>query len=153
MNAEQIVDSLKHRKGRHVAITWRRSLKTLKTCQDVIEKQTTAHVRAGIDYANLASVKEGIATGERDEVQPLPTWQEWAQPPFILRHKSNGTEYVRLYPASFGNLVPVVAYFRNGVATTKEAVRADCYASEFDDSGDGKTVFNVKAASVLSIAD
>ena len=153
MNAKLIVEQLQNRKGQHVSVTWRREMKTLKTCQDSIEKQTTAHVRAGINYANLASVKEGIATGERGEVQPLPTWQEWELFPFILKHKTKGTEYVRLYPAAFDNLIPSVSYFRNGQPVDKESLRSECYASEFAESEERTPVFCIKAESVLNIGN
>lgn len=151
-DAKAIVNYLKEHKGQHVAITWRKELKTRKGIAAKVEKQTRAYVRAGIEYANLASVKEGIADGTRAEVGPLQVWQEWAEAPFILRHKTNGTEYVRLYPAAFDNLKPHSEYFLNGALVDKSAVESMCLASEFPKGERAeKDVFQVKANSILSI--
>ena len=60
-----------------------------------LEKKTSMTVRAGIDYANLATVREGIENGQRGEVKPLP-WGEWERFPYTITHKGN--RYVRLYP-------------------------------------------------------
>lgn len=153
MNAKNIVEQLTTRKGQHVFVTWRRKLKTLKTCSLTIEKETKAFVRAGIDYSHLASVREGIASGEREEVQPLPSWCEWIQFPFTLRHKANRTEYVRLYPASFANLKPVVRYFVNGIEAKAEDIKPFCYASEFEENETAPACFMVKAESISEIAE
>jgi hypothetical protein len=150
-DAKAIVAYLSEHKGQHVPITWRREMKTRKGTTEKVEKLTRAYVRAGIDYANLASVKEGIESGERGEVQPLPAWQEWAQFPFILRHKENGTEYVRLYPAKFDNLKPHVEYYVNGALVNEETVKPLCLASEFRERETPAEVFQVKADSILSI--
>jgi hypothetical protein len=150
-DARAIVTYLTEHKGQHVPIMWRRAMKTRKDVKEKVEKQTRAYVRAGIEYANLASVKEGIADGTRDEVGSLPVWQEWAAKPFILRHKENGTEYVRLYPATFDNLKPVVEYYVNGALVNPETVKPLCLASEFRERDTPTEVFQVKANDILSI--
>lgn len=71
--------------------------------------------RAGVDYANLAKVKEAVANGERGEVQPLP-WGEWSRFPYTIAHK--GKEYVRLYPVP--NAHTEVVYTVNGERVTRE---------------------------------
>lgn len=121
MNASDIVNQLKNVKGQHVKASWERQVKTPKECPSVILKRTTAYVRAGIDYANLKSVKDGIASGERGEVEPLP-WGTWTEFPFIIAH--NGVEYVRLYPAAFDNLKAEVSYTIDGAQATTEQVYA-----------------------------
>jgi hypothetical protein len=153
MTSNQILAKIIEHKGQHVPAVWQRSLKTLKGVTQTVTKQTTAFVRAGIDYANLKSVKEGIESGERGEVQPLPSWSEWVQFPFILRHKENGTEYVRLYPASFDNLKEKnqVQYFLDGQPATLEQVRPLCLASEFRNSDEPLVCFTLKTESVLAI--
>jgi hypothetical protein len=153
MNANLIIESLVNRKGQHVCVTWRRQLETRKGCTLVIEKETRAYVRAGIDYANLKSVREGIAQGTREEVQPLPDWCEWIQFPFTLRHKSKGTEYVRLYPSTFGNLKPSVRYYVNGLEARAEDVEPLCLAKEFRDRDDVPACFMVKVDSISEVSE
>lgn len=155
MLSKAIVATLQSRKGQHVEIVWRREAKTRKGTAFVIEKRTRAFVRAGINYANLASVKQGIEAGTRDEVQPLPDWQEWAEFPFILRHKGNGTEYVRLYPASFDNLAHAtkVEWLMDGVVTDYASVEPYLLASEKPKADDEKPAcYCVKSADVIEIA-
>lgn len=155
MQTHTIVSTLQNHKGQHVRATWKRQLKTLKGVVHTVEKQTSAWVRAGIDYANLSKVKEGIETGERGEVQPLK-FGFWVQFPFIIRHTPKGSEspvdYVRLYPATFANLkTPAVEYFIDGKPATAEDVRPLCLASEFREREDELLCFTLKAESVLSI--
>ncbi len=119
MNATEIVNTLKNIKGQNIKACWQRPVATPKDCPLTIVKTVCGYVRAGIDYANLAAVKDGIASGERSEVGPLP-WGEWVQFPFIISHKGN--EYVRLYPASFDNLKDEVTYTIDGAPATAEQV-------------------------------
>lgn len=152
MNATQIVEALKSRKGQHVRATWQRTLKTLKDVPMVVTKRTSVWVRAGINYANLTSVREGIESGEREEVQPLK-WGTWAQFPFIITHKGN--DYVRLYPAVFENLKTQtrVEFFVDGLPASRESAQALCLASEFRDREDELTCFTLKAENILEIGD
>lgn len=146
-----IITALLESKGRHVSVTWKREMETYKEVTKKVEKRTRAWVRTGIDYKNLASVKQGIASGERDEVQPLPSWQEWGEFPYILRHKTQGTEYVRLFPATFANLVPTVEYFIDGVPATKAEIEPLVTAKEKRERDEPAAVFNVKVNSILAI--
>lgn len=150
-DAKAVLSALFEHKGQNVFVTWERDCDTYKGTKEKVTKRTKALVRSGIDYANLGSVKSGIETGERGEVQPLPSWQEWACAPYILRHKGNGTEYVRLFPGSFKNVAPVVEYFIDGNAATKADVAPLLMASEKRDRDEEPTVFNVKVNSILNI--
>lgn len=151
MKANEIVSALKTRKGQHVSVEWSRTLKTRSGVTHVITKRTTAFVRAGIDYAKMASVKEAVASGEREEVQSLP-WGEWTEFPFIITHKGN--DYVRLYPATFANLKPSVQYFLNGKQVSAEEVKPLCLSSEFRDKDDeAPKCFTLKAETILSIGE
>ena len=80
-----------------------------------LRKRTRMVVRTGVQFANLSSVKEGIASGERGEVQPLP-WGEWLVYPFAIVHK--GKEYVRLTLGA--NTRPSCDYFVNGQQVKRE---------------------------------
>jgi hypothetical protein len=148
LDAKAIVETLRTRKAQHVPATWERAMKTLKGTKENITKRTTAYVRAGIDYANLAAVKQGIEAGEREAVEPLP-WGEWVAFPFIIAHK--GAEYVRLYPAVFDNLKATVEYFIDGKPATVEQVRPLCLASEFRERDEAPLCFTLKAESIVSI--
>jgi len=151
MNAETIVELLKnHPKASHVRVCWKRDAKTRKDCPLHIQKETCAYVRAGITYANLSTVKNGIAEGTRGEVQSLP-WGQWRDgfANYIIDHKGN--EYVRLYPASFENLSkPTVQWYADGKPTTFEAVESFLLASEKPKPEDEKAdCFSVRADSIL----
>ena len=152
MNATEIISQIESRRGRHVKVTWQRPAKLLKAAESiVVSKRTSAWVRSGIDYANLSVVREGIANGQRDEVQPLP-WGEWIQFPFIIGHK--GTEYVRLYPASFDNLRPEVEWSINGRPSTYEKVEQYLVSSEKQKGREDQPLcFTVKAESVIDIEE
>ena len=153
MKAIEIIQAVQDRKGQHVKVTWQRVAKTLKGTAQLITKRTSAFVRAGIEYANLASVKEAIASGDRDEVQALPSWSEWVQYPFISQHKQTKQQYVRLYPAVFANLKPEVEWSLDGKPATYEQVEPYLLASEKRKEDDDKPAcFSLKADDVIAIA-
>jgi hypothetical protein len=148
--AKEIVESLKSFPGSHRGIVWQRDAKVKKDCPYAnVRKQTMAYVRAGIDFANLGAVKEGIESGERDEVQALP-WGTWSVFPYIIEHKGN--EYVRLYPPVFGNLRPITRWFANGSPVEFSAVRPYLLASEMP-KDEVPQCFTLKAESIIAIKD
>jgi hypothetical protein len=151
MKASDIVNQVSSRKGQHVQATWQRVAKTLKDCPSLIVKRTSAYVRAGIEYANLALVKDAVASGQRDEVEGL-RWGEWSQYPFIIAHK--GKEYVRLYPAVFDNLsTPHVEWSMDGKPVTYEQVEPYLLASEKrKDNEDRPLCFTLNAEDVIALA-
>lgn len=106
-----------------------------------LAKRVRGVFRAGIDFARLATVREGIANGERGEVQPL-AWGEWECFPYTITHK--GGRYFRLYPVA--GSVPTVAYMVNG-----ETVDRDTFAGYLTPSerakmdGDRPACITVKA--------
>lgn len=146
MQATEIVSALQNCKGAHVKVVWQRACKTKKN-SPLIAKRTVAHVRAGIDYANLRQVKEAIEAKERGEVQSLP-WGEWELFPFIIAH--NGIKYLRLYPSVFDNLRPVSEFTRNGMPVRLEDVKEFLYSSELP-NGERPDCFTVKADSIVEI--
>ncbi len=148
MNAYKIIETLAQYPGANTKATFERLMKTRKEfAESVVVKRTSTFVRAGIDYANLASVKAEVAvTGE--PTGPLP-WGTWAQFPYIITHKD--TEYVRLYPPTFANLTPTVEYFVNGLPANRETVEPLCLASEFRERDEPVKCFTVKADSIISL--
>ncbi len=151
MNALQIAEALMDKKGRHVRATWSRACKTFKGCPYVIAKRTSVFVRTGINYEHLSTVQNGIEKGERGEVQALP-WGNWREGcfPYIIDH--NGTEYIRLYPATFDNLRPSVEYTKDGLPTTFDEIKEWLLASEYP-KDERAECFTVKAESIIEIAD
>jgi len=104
-------------KGQFIKASFRTTQTPCKASKGVcLEKATVGTFRAGIDFAHLLCVKEGIASGERGEVQPL-SWGEWEHFPYTITH--NGARYYRLYPVEGGKLV--VERFVDGMPATKEA--------------------------------
>lgn len=156
MKALEVFDDLRTRCGQHVKVSWQRSCKVKKSAgQHTVHKRTVAFVRAGITYGNLASVRNEIEAGTRDEVQSLPwgTWREGFKN-FIIDHK--GTEYIRLYPPSFENLKqPEVTWLLDGRAVSYEEVEPYLLASEKrkDKDEEGPACFTVKADDIVTIAD
>jgi len=151
MQAIDIVNQLKqNRAGQHVKVTWQRNAKTRKSWEGgIITKTTTAWVRAGIAYANLSHIKEGVEQGLREEVQSLP-WGQWRDglENYVIDHK--GQEYVRLYPAVFDNLTPHVEWRLNGEPTTFEACEPYLLASERPQDKEADC-FTVKAQDIIQI--
>ncbi len=90
------LNSLFGSKGQFISATFKSTKKPASAYKEVrLEKIVEGTFRAGINFANLGSVKEGIESGERGEVQPLP-WGTWLQFPYTISHKEE--IYVRLYP-------------------------------------------------------
>lgn len=108
-------------------------------------KVSSGVFRSGIDFANLSSVKDGIANGERGEVQSLP-WGEWVSFPYIIAHK--GEQYVRLYP-SVGHKVEV-KHFVNGKEVSKEEFNSFLTPSDAKPSA-GVECFTIKASNIISV--
>jgi len=128
LTAADITEKILNCKGNFVKVFWKSNptpASAHKKAGIILEKVTNAVVRAGIDFANLSSVKEGIANGERGEVQSLP-WGEWKQFPYVISHKDK--EYIRLYP-SVGN-IPKVKYFVNNAEVDKNTFASYLTPSE-----------------------
>lgn len=112
-----------------------------------LEKITTAVCKAGIDFSNLSSVKDAIASGERNEVEGLP-WGEWESFPFTISHK--GERYVRLYPASQANQTKS-EYKVNGEFVTREVFASFLTPSDKAkmESGEKPLCFTVKESNLI----
>lgn len=101
-----LIESIKTCKGQFIRVEYKTTVKTAAAHKAVVITKTVEGVfKTGIDFSHIASVKDGIASGERGEVQSL-AWGEWAAFPWIIAHK--GAEYLRLYPVE--SVVPTVSY-------------------------------------------
>lgn len=124
LSAADMVNKLKSAKGEFVKASWKSNPKPSAANKGILlEKVTTGVVRAGINYANLSAVKEGIANGERGEVGELP-FGEWLNGmfPYLIGHTNKQgeyTEYMRLYPSPGINHYPKSKYLVDGVEVDK----------------------------------
>lgn len=121
LSSLEIMTKILNCKGNFVKAYWKSNPKPAAAHKGVIlEKVTAGVVRAGIDYANLSSVKEGIESGERGEVGPLP-FGDWKVIndvklfPYVIEHK--GVDYIRLYPSVSNK--PTSTFFVNNKEVDK----------------------------------
>ena len=139
-------------KGNFVKAKWKSNPKPkaeFKSFQ--LEKITESVVRAGINFANLSSVKHAIEAGERGEVQSLP-WGEWTAFPYLIEHK--GVEYIRLYPSEGINHYPKSVFYVNGEEVSKEIFAGYLTPSEQKkmlSPEERPECFTIKASNILEI--
>ena len=145
-------------KGANLSISWERDCKIRKKLKgskepitDKITKAVDAVCRIGIDYDNIKKVQDKRESGE------LPTentglWfgkGEWVDFPYIVKHKTTGKLYFRMYYGS--NSKPGKCQFKkNGVDCSFADVEKYLLASEKTPK-DGDC-FYVKLEDVKNIA-
>jgi hypothetical protein len=133
-------------KGQFVKVSFKSTKKPAAKFKGTnLVKVSSGVFRSGIDFANLTSVKDGIANGERGEVQSLP-WGEWVSFPYLIAHK--GEQYVRLYP-SVGHKVET-KFFVNEVEVTKDEFNSFLTPSDAKPS-EGVECFTIKASNIISV--
>lgn len=156
LSAEMIREKILSAKGNFVKAKWKSNPKPAATFKAFnLEKITESVVRAGVNFANLSSVKDAIAAGERGEVQSLP-WGEWKQFPYIIEHK--GSEYIRLYPSDGINHYPKSMFFVNGEEVDKQTFAGYLTPSEAKklldpENNDRPECFTIKANNILGIPE
>jgi len=107
--------------GTYAQATWQKQIKTPAKSSLVVMKQSTATVRAGIEFQNLAQNSERV-TG------PLP-WggEEWLVPPWVITYK--GGLYYRLYLSEGWNVKQ--SFTIDGEPATKEEAKAVTLPSQW----------------------
>ena len=151
--ASEIIANILNAKGQFVTAKWQSVVSTSAAFKALkITKITSAVVRSGIDFANLTSVKDGSANGERNEVGSLP-WGTWINFPYIIGH--NDKEYVRLYPSLSANHIPKVSYFVDGIETPKAEILQYLTASNVKKLTESNTpeCFTLTSTNVLDIVE
>lgn len=154
--AKQIIETLKNASGRVTTVKFKGTVGTAAAFKGLsITKITSAVVRSGVDFANLATVKEGIANGERDEVKPL-SWGKWMDFPYIINHTNKMgeyKEYVRLYPSINSKQIPTVSYFVDGVETPKAEILQYLTNSAVDKmtNGEKPECFTLTTSNILDM--
>jgi hypothetical protein len=143
---EQILEKILSRKGQIATIRTARPMKVRKGMPEII-KHSEFQCRVGVNYDNIAVVKEKRADGRLpEENQGLP-WGEWEIFPFVIRHGAE--KYVRCTVLRNGFHRPPV-YTVNGAEISADEAKGMALASEFRPSEDND-VFTVKVSSVLSV--
>jgi len=149
LTADQIISNILNSKGQFVKAVWKSEptpAAAHKKAGVLLEKKTSAVCRAGINFANLSSVKIGIEEGERGEVQELP-WGQWLSFPYIIEHKDS--LYIRLYPSDTkSNTI----YYVNGEVVDKDTFASYLTPSESAKlySGEKPECFTVKRDNIIS---
>lgn len=149
LTAEEILSRILNARGQFVKAVWKSNptpAAAHKKAGIVLEKHTSAVCRAGINFANLSSVQQGIEEGTRGEVQELP-WGQWKVFPYIIEHKE--AEYIRLYPT---DSKCETLYFVNGVEVDRNAFSAYLTPSDAAKmtSGEKPECFTIKRENILA---
>jgi len=134
------------KKGQIATLTTEREMKMRKG-QPLVTKRSTFQCRIGVNYDNIAAVKEKRAEGTLPAENAGLPWGEWDQFPYTIKHKNE--MYFRC-TALRNNFVPQTMYFVDGIEIDKATVQAMCLASEFKDSSDNE-VFTIKVSSILTV--
>jgi hypothetical protein len=152
------LDDLFSKKGQYISAIFQTEKKGSAQHKAVrLEKRTSGTFRAGLDFSNLASVKEGIEAGQREEVGSLP-FGKWEKFPYTILHTPAKTtqeiRYVRLYPSLNTTHRVSVQYLVNGVESTKEQFASyltPSEAREMLEGGKELECFTIKHGNLLQL--
>lgn len=121
---------LQLRPGSFHRIRYQRPLKFRKAFEEANFgfKETEGIYRLGINYENLASVKEKReADGSENEgMSPALEWLVW---PRLIKNTKSDKIYARIYTVK--GQIAQTSYTLNGQPVEKESLRELCLASEF----------------------
>jgi hypothetical protein len=145
---QTFLDTLLTRKGQIVTVKTTRPVKVRKG-MPAINKTSEFQCRVGVNYDNIATVKEGRTDGTLPAENAGLPWGEWEIFPYVIAHK--GERYVRctLLQNNF-HRAPVFT-LEDGSVIAKEDVIPMALASEFKEGNDN-AVFNIKLSSILDVA-
>lgn len=155
MTSDEIIAKLLNAKGRFAKAAWRSNPKPAAAFKEhVLEKRSIAIVRAGVGFENLKEIKEGIESGERGPVGPLP-YGEWVKYPYVIRHR--GELQLRLTRSREHAQFSIIKYYVDGVEvpldefmkylTPSDAKQALLPPEELP------PIFNIKMSNVLDITE
>lgn len=139
------VQSLLDMKGTIATLKTVRTMKVRKGRAEIL-KQSTFQCRLGVNYDNIAAVKEKREDGILPAENAGLPWGEWIQFPHLIGHKGN--HYMRCTTVNSG-FIPKVCFYQNGQEITKEQAQADCLASEFAEKDND--VFTIKVESIIEV--
>lgn len=132
--------------GKFASVTFKSNPKPAAAFKGVVLEKTTVGVfRSGVNFANLASVKDGIANEERGPVEPL-AWGVWEKFPFVIAHK--GERFLRL--TKVNGLKSKSTFKVNGVEVGKDEFEGFLVESAKSANKSPTDVFNIKEANLVS---
>lgn len=144
------VASLLALRGQIVNLTTNRQVKYLKTVTVAPTfKVSTFQCRAGVNYDNIAAVKEDRASGELPAENAGLNGVEWVAFPHLLRGIKSGKYQFRCTRLNGGNRT-AVAFIRDGKEISREEAMAGTLASESRE-GEQPEVFNVCVDNITHI--
>jgi hypothetical protein len=143
----QMLELLMSRKGQIVTVKTTRPVK-MKKGQAEVFKTSEFQCRVGVNYENMAAVKEGRANGELPAENAGLPWGEWLEFPYTIGHK--GETYVRCTMLNNAFRRAPVFTLADGSVVDKETVKQGALASEFRE-GDDNLVFNIKVSSLVEV--
>jgi len=149
MKTSDILSKLMAKKGQFGRMTWEKKLKTYKGVSDVITKQTTMSMRAGIDYNNLKVVQEKRENGQLPAIPQSLPWGNWIPgfEPYLIEHKGN--YYARVYPNANGTIKTI--YKLNGSVIDLDSIRHMLLASELPSEGNKPDCITVTLANITEL--
>lgn len=164
LDAASVRDKILNAKGSFVKAAWKSNPKPAAAFKNILlEKNTVAVVRSGINFANLSAVKDAIAAGERsEEIGELPwgTWyfdklsqKSWF--PYVIEHKDE--LYLRLYPSDGNNHKVNSIYYVDGQEVDKNVFASYLTNSEakkiLDPDGEKPLCFTIKLKNLLDLPE
>ncbi len=139
-------------KGANIILEWLRPCKTRSGVTASVTKFVRMVGRLGLEYDHQKAVVEKRENGELPkENAGLPSWSEWVQYPFIIRHKTNGQLYLRMYKGTSDKVRPTVTFFIDGNETTRETITPLVPKAESEVDHDGADCMTVKIESLRAV--
>lgn len=129
--------------GQYTKATWKSSLTPLaKYSEDMkgFSKVSTSIVRLGINYKNI----KGIELSENNSKEP---WYEVVIPNVLIKHKTTGELYLRLYVGK--TRAKTVKYYED--ANGKVVENLDTTKFRKSSSSDKLECFNIKLSNLISL--
>lgn len=131
------------------------TLRTMKDCkmrkgEALIVKDSTFQCRVGVNYDNIANVKEKREDGRLPEENAGLPWGQWVEGlfPYVIEHK--GSYYFRCTMLHNEHSIHKRRFLRNGIEVSVDEAKAACLASEFKDMSDND-VFCVRVENIMEI--
>ena len=145
-SSSNVINAFLTAAGQFASVTFKSNPKPAASFKGVVlEKVTTGVFRSGVNFANLTSVKDGIESNERGEVQPL-AWGSWENFPFVISHK--GERFLRL--TTVNGMKSKSTFKVNGVEVNKDEFEQFLVPSARSENKTPTEVFNIKEANLVS---
>lgn len=141
-----MLDKLFAKKGQIATLTTERDMKMRKG-QPLVTKRSTFQCRVGVNYDNIAVVKDKRANGTLPAESAGLPWGEWLAFPYTIAHK--GEVYFRC-TMLHNNFIPKTTFYLDGNEIDKADVKLMCLASEFNEDRTND-VFNIKVSNIMEV--